>query len=313
MEQADVSPIRKKHRRTPDLTGLTFGKLLVTGLAPVRRRKGGGCERQWECVCECGGKTIRTTYSLHQSRVIGSTPRCGLCCHEMWSAQGNAHTFLEQWRVLGTLYTEGQLEQMEHDIRSETELLLDISIAEDFPVKQITCAIWATQDAIQYPGPWEIPDLDEVDRARIMEELRSADEDEIAKKAATLRFQESDHFRQAMDGLKENLRLVPLARDNEPAKSGESIAKSQPSRPQPRDVDPSDATLAAVVMRRRARRAWTHDWVWNGIVRPLVGTCSCCGARVEEARGAAPGAYAPALYFTASGTPLGTTAPPCTP
>lgn len=52
-----------------DLTGKKFGRLRVIRKADIRQNY----KELWECVCECGTKTLVTTYDLNS----GHTKSCG--------------------------------------------------------------------------------------------------------------------------------------------------------------------------------------------------------------------------------------------
>lgn len=52
-----------------DLTGLTFGRLKVVGMAPREKGK----RLSWVCICECG----KTTHSMGHNLASGSKKSCG--------------------------------------------------------------------------------------------------------------------------------------------------------------------------------------------------------------------------------------------
>jgi hypothetical protein len=52
------------------LAGQKFARLTVISRSPVSTKNGGA---RWECICECGGKTVTTTYQLRS----GHTRSCG--------------------------------------------------------------------------------------------------------------------------------------------------------------------------------------------------------------------------------------------
>lgn len=60
-----------------DLTGRTFGRLTVAGLAEIKNHKA-----VWNCVCECGQKT--TVMAKHL--ISGNTQSCG-CLHREHAAE----------------------------------------------------------------------------------------------------------------------------------------------------------------------------------------------------------------------------------
>lgn len=64
------------HRNAKDLTGLTFGRLTVIDIHPVRAK-----DRaiQWRCLCQCGGETIVPGRALN----AGNTRSCG--CLNSWT------------------------------------------------------------------------------------------------------------------------------------------------------------------------------------------------------------------------------------
>ena len=58
--------------RIKDLTGRRFGRLVVTGMAPADRLKGG---QGWRCICtcDCGRQTVVRSKDLPN----GNTVSCG--------------------------------------------------------------------------------------------------------------------------------------------------------------------------------------------------------------------------------------------
>lgn len=63
-----------------DLTGKTFGMITAVEEAPRR-----GKHRMWNCLCECGTKTV----SYHTSLVSGATKSCG-CVHTKHGMYGTS-------------------------------------------------------------------------------------------------------------------------------------------------------------------------------------------------------------------------------
>lgn len=55
-----------------DRLGHTYGKLKVTGRAPLKNK-----QARWECVCECGTKLVRGGGHLHETSSCG----CGRIKH----------------------------------------------------------------------------------------------------------------------------------------------------------------------------------------------------------------------------------------
>lgn len=51
-------------KKSPDLTGKTFGKLVVLGRSDRRNSRGSRTTPQWECRCECGAITYKATDTL---------------------------------------------------------------------------------------------------------------------------------------------------------------------------------------------------------------------------------------------------------
>ncbi len=51
-------------RKSPDLTGRTFGKLEVLGRSEKRNSRGTRTTPQWKCRCECGAITYKATDTL---------------------------------------------------------------------------------------------------------------------------------------------------------------------------------------------------------------------------------------------------------
>jgi hypothetical protein len=77
-----------------DLTNQRFGRLLVVDLAH------GGSKRAWNCVCDCGRKTVSLQLKLTTGRVHQCMPcsRKGLVCH---LTHGMRHTReYESWAAM---------------------------------------------------------------------------------------------------------------------------------------------------------------------------------------------------------------------
>ena len=51
-------------KKSPDLTGMNFGKLLVLGPSDKRAPRGKRTTPMWECRCECGAVVYRSTDTL---------------------------------------------------------------------------------------------------------------------------------------------------------------------------------------------------------------------------------------------------------
>lgn len=51
-------------KKSPDLTGRTFGKLEVLGRSDKRNSRGARTTPMWECRCECGAITYKATDTL---------------------------------------------------------------------------------------------------------------------------------------------------------------------------------------------------------------------------------------------------------
>lgn len=64
---------RYQINRTIDFTGQKVGRLYIEKRVEDYVKPGGGSDRRWQCVCDCGRKCIKTTYYLHRS----PTPSCG--------------------------------------------------------------------------------------------------------------------------------------------------------------------------------------------------------------------------------------------
>jgi hypothetical protein len=71
-----------KHRPLRDLTGATFGRWRVCGLAVAKGRG-----RQWNCECECGAKAVVPAGAL----LAGVTKSCGCLQRELVGARARTH------------------------------------------------------------------------------------------------------------------------------------------------------------------------------------------------------------------------------
>ncbi len=70
-------------RKSPDLTGMVFGRLTVLGRSDRRGSRGRRTTPQWECRCECGAITYKATDSL-------KSPHLSMCaaCAAAYAASG---------------------------------------------------------------------------------------------------------------------------------------------------------------------------------------------------------------------------------
>ena len=68
-----------------NLTGRKFGRLAVTGEAPMRVFPSGSRKRQWHCACECGATLMVLTGSLTKAN---GTQSCG-CLQRERASQAN--------------------------------------------------------------------------------------------------------------------------------------------------------------------------------------------------------------------------------
>lgn len=85
-----------------DLTGMTFGRLFVTGLSHIKEFPCGQKHRVWNCRCSCGAETNVVDGELKQ----GGTKSCGCLQREIaatvhtkhgHSPQGNPSPIYEAW------------------------------------------------------------------------------------------------------------------------------------------------------------------------------------------------------------------------
>lgn len=83
-----------------DLTGKRFGRLTVVGLAGRQRRMS-----QWNCVCDCGGKSVVSGANLQS----GNSSSCGCLRSELvtktytkhgHNQQGNKSPTYESWAAM---------------------------------------------------------------------------------------------------------------------------------------------------------------------------------------------------------------------
>lgn len=80
-----------------DLTGQRFGKLVVLKEAPSQKRKDKkGRKKMWECICDCGNKTI----TLQELLVSGKTRSCGCYVVEHGKAQANPESVTRKYKRL---------------------------------------------------------------------------------------------------------------------------------------------------------------------------------------------------------------------
>ena len=71
----DEKTPRQRHMK--DLTGKKFGRLTVEGLSQKQKKHpNGGFFLYWDCLCDCGTKTVVSTSHL----TTGHTTSCGQCC-----------------------------------------------------------------------------------------------------------------------------------------------------------------------------------------------------------------------------------------
>lgn len=71
-----------------DLTGQTFGRLVVLRRNPQPYRSPGGqCRSRWDCQCVCGNTATVVGVSLR----VGRTTSCGCYQNELRIAQGHAN------------------------------------------------------------------------------------------------------------------------------------------------------------------------------------------------------------------------------
>jgi len=59
------------HKNTKDITGSTFGKLVVTGFSHYRKKPSGKNEGMWKLVCECGNKSVMTKSNAKNATSCG--------------------------------------------------------------------------------------------------------------------------------------------------------------------------------------------------------------------------------------------------
>ena len=88
-------------KRTPDLTGQTFGRLTVLALGEPTTR------RRWECLCECGTSVLVATVDLRN----GHTKSCG-CYSRERSSKGNSRPVVSyDGAHLRIMYAKGSASQ----------------------------------------------------------------------------------------------------------------------------------------------------------------------------------------------------------
>jgi len=70
--------------RIPNIIGLRFGRLLVTGATEIDRRG----RKQWECLCDCGTVCL----VIHTNLITGKTKSCGCINTERITKHGHSHS-----------------------------------------------------------------------------------------------------------------------------------------------------------------------------------------------------------------------------
>jgi hypothetical protein len=70
-----------------DLTGQSFGRLVVVRQAPKRIKASGSTVTLWVCICECGRETTVDSYVLRSGR----TASCGCLRTELLKARVTTH------------------------------------------------------------------------------------------------------------------------------------------------------------------------------------------------------------------------------
>lgn len=88
------NPNPKKHLtgwqspRRIELVGKRIGRLVVESEAPLKRRPSGQTVRQWNCVCDCGGRIVAVTGQLSGAR---PTQSCGCLIRERTIERNTKH------------------------------------------------------------------------------------------------------------------------------------------------------------------------------------------------------------------------------
>ena len=72
---------KRQQKRTIDFIGKTIGRLFVEKRVEDYIKPGGGSDRQWQCLCKCGTRCIKSTSYLRHSK----TPSCGCWKNEITS------------------------------------------------------------------------------------------------------------------------------------------------------------------------------------------------------------------------------------
>lgn len=83
-----------------DLTGLRFGRLLVTGRAPDHIQKSGGRKTMWYCTCDCGN----VTQVMASNLLRGNSQSCG--CKNREELIGLSTTHNQRYTRLYGVWTD---------------------------------------------------------------------------------------------------------------------------------------------------------------------------------------------------------------
>ena len=90
-------------RKSPDLTGLVFGKLTVLGRSDRRSSRGARTTPVWMCRCQCGEITYKAADTLHNHDLS----MCARCAKEYGSSRARAGAgFVEGTQISRLLHTE---------------------------------------------------------------------------------------------------------------------------------------------------------------------------------------------------------------
>lgn len=113
-----------------DLTNKKFGLLTVIGVS-IKRTK---CNaRNWDCICECGGKTTTQGYNLKR----GNTKSCG--CLNSEKNRGNKNP---TWKGYGEISASKFFEYTRNAARRKLEFRITIQdLWEQFLKQNKQCAI----------------------------------------------------------------------------------------------------------------------------------------------------------------------------
>jgi hypothetical protein len=79
------------------LTGLRIGRLLILNQAEDIIRPNGTHSKGWNCICDCGNKTIKEHYSL----LSGNTKSCGCLHSELAKERGKLNKKCNKYELSG--------------------------------------------------------------------------------------------------------------------------------------------------------------------------------------------------------------------